>query len=174
MVLQIAPDARTLQHGFDAQRSKPVRGPDAGAVQHLYRSDRAGAENDLAFCIGLDDLSALNKAHAGGAAVLDDEAIDQHVLFKTQIGAAQYGFQKSARRRPASAALLVDMKIADALIIAGVEIRNFANPHFHRCVCHGVENFPGQPRRFDAPAAAYAMMRAVPEEMIFETSERRQ
>ena len=66
------------------------------------------------------------------------------------------------------------MKISDALIVPGVEIRNLANPHFDCGVRHGVENFPGQPRRFDAPAAAGAVMFAVAEEMIFEALERGQ
>ncbi len=43
MVLQIAPDALPVEHGLDPERRQPLRRPDAGAMQHLYRSDRAGA-----------------------------------------------------------------------------------------------------------------------------------
>ena len=60
-------------------------GPDAGAMQHLGRSDRAGAQDHFALGAGLDDLAALDEAHADRAAVLDDQAIDQHVLFQPQI-----------------------------------------------------------------------------------------
>ena len=126
MVLQIAPDARPVEHGFDPERRQPVGRPDAGAVQHLDRSDRAGAQDHFALGARLDHLAALDEAHADGAAVLDDQAVDQHVRFQPQIGAVQHRLQKAARRRPASPALLVDVEIADALIVAGVEIRRCA------------------------------------------------
>ena len=132
MVLQIAPDARTVEHGLDAERRQPFRRPNAGAVQHLDRSDRAGAQDHFALGAGLDGFAALDEAHADGAAVLDDQAVDQHVLFEPQIGARQGGLQKTARRRPAASALLVDVEIADALIVAGVEIREFSEFPFAR------------------------------------------
>ncbi len=66
------------------------------------------------------------------------------------------------------------MEIADALIVAGVEIRNFPDAHFRRGVADRVQNGPGQSRRLDPPAAAGAMMLAVPEEMILQPPERRQ
>ena len=116
----------------------------------------------------------LAETHAGGAAVLDDEAIDQHVLFKAQIGAMQSGLQKTPRRRPAASALLVDVEIADAFIVAGVEIRNFPDSHLFRRVADRVQNGPGQPRRFDPPAAADAVMLAFAQKVIFEPAERGQ
>ena len=39
MVLQIAPDARLVEHDIDAERRQPVGRADAGPVQHLRRSD---------------------------------------------------------------------------------------------------------------------------------------
>ena len=143
-------------------------------MQHLYRSDRAGAQDHFALGAGLDGFAALHEAHAGGAAVLDDQAIDQHVLFEPQIGTLQCGLQKTARGRPAASALLVDVEIADALIVAGVEIRNSSDPHFFRGIADRVQNGPGQPRRFDPPAAAGAVMLALAEKMIFQPPERGQ
>ena len=81
MVLQIAPDALAVEHGLDSERRQPVRGPDPGAMQHLDRSDRAGAQDHFAAGARLDHFAALAEAHAGGAAVLDDQAIDHHVRF---------------------------------------------------------------------------------------------
>ena len=171
MVLQVAADAGPVEHGIDAERRKPVGRPDAGAMQHLRRTDRAGAQDDFALGAGLDDLAALHEAHADGAAVLDDQLVDQHVLFQPQVGAVQHRLEEAARRRPASAALLVDVEIARAFIVAGVEIGNALDAHFLGGIADRVENGPGQPRRLDPPAAADAVMLALAEEMIFEPPE---
>src|SRR5215213_6605828 len=98
MILQIAPDALSVEHRRDAERRKPFRRSEAGAVQHLYRSDRTGAQDYLAFGAGLDGFTALNETHTDGAPLLEDEAIDQHVFFEPQIGALQCWFQKASRR----------------------------------------------------------------------------
>ena len=174
MVLQIAPDARPVEHGFDPERRQPFRRPDAGAVQHLDRSDRAGAQDHFAFGARLDHFAALHEAHADGAAVLDDQAVDQHVLFQPQIGAVQYRLQEAARRRPAAAALLVDVEIADALIVAGVEIGDAPDTHLFGGVADRVEDRPGQPRRLDPPAAAGAVVLALAQKMILQPAERGQ
>ena len=174
MVLQIAPDALAVEHASDPKRRQPVRRPDAGAVQYLRRADRAGAHDDFALGAGLDHLAALHEAHADRTAVLDHQPVDQHVLFKPQIGTLQCGLEKTPRRRPAPAALLVDVEIADAFIVAGVEIRNLANSHFLRGVADRVEDGPGQSRRLDPPAAAGAVVLALAEKMILQPPERRQ
>ena len=174
MVLQIAPDALLVEHDIDAERRQPVGRSDAGPVQHLRRSDRSRAQNDFALGAGLDHLAALHEAHADGAAVLDDQPVDQHVLFQPQIAAVQHRLEEAARRRPAPAALLVDVEIAGAFIVAGVEIGNALDAHFLGGVADRVENVPGQPRRLDAPAAAGAVMFALAEEMILQPLEQRQ
>src|SRR5258706_7299301 len=112
-------------------------------MQHLCRSDRAGAQDHLAFCAGLDYFAASREAHADGAAVLDDEAIDQHVLCEMQIRTLQRGLQKTSRRRPAAATLLVDVEIANTLIVAGGEIRNLPDAHFLRRISDCVQDGPG-------------------------------
>src|SRR5258707_7040979 len=68
MVLQIAPDALAVEHDVDAERDEPVGGTNAGTVQHLGRSDRAGTENDLTLRAGLDKVVTPEEAHADGAA----------------------------------------------------------------------------------------------------------
>ncbi len=120
------------------------------------------------------EFVALIEAHADGAAVLDDEPVDQHVLFQPQIGTVQHGFQKPPRGGPAPSALLVDVEIADAFIVAGVEIGDPPNPHLLGGIADGVQNFPGQPRRLDPPAAAGAMVFAGAQEMILQPQEVRQ
>src|SRR5216684_613968 len=66
------------------------------------------------------------------------------------------------------------MEIADTFVIAGVEVRNFADSHFFRGVADRVENGPGQSWSLDPPAAACAMMLAFAEKMILQPPERRQ
>ncbi|MEH2516202.1 hypothetical protein V1279_001775 [Bradyrhizobium sp. AZCC 1610] len=99
--------------------------------------------------------------------------VDQHMLFQPQVIAVQHRLEKAARRRPAAAALLVDVEIAHPFIVAGVEIRNAPDAHFLGGVADRVENGPGQPRRLDPPAAAGAVMFALAEEMILQPPEQR-
>src|SRR5204862_7725122 len=109
----------------------PVRRADAGAMQQLDRSDRAGAQDDFALRAGLEDLATPEKSHADGAPILDDETVGQHLFFQAQIGAAERGFQKTARRRPAPPALLVDVEIADPFVVAGLAVGDSRNCHFY-------------------------------------------
>jgi len=85
-------DAVAVEHDIDAERGEPVRRADAGAMQQLDRSDRAGAQDDFALRTGLENLATADKSHANGAPVLDDETVDQHLLFQAQIRAAERGF----------------------------------------------------------------------------------
>src|SRR3974390_1573582 len=111
MILKISPDALPIEDAFDAKRSKPFGGSDAGAVQDLRRADRARAQDHFAPGAGPQGFAVSFQAHAGGAALLDDQAIHQHVLFEMQIGTTKCGLEEAARRRPAASALLVDVKI---------------------------------------------------------------
>src|SRR5262249_31069550 len=75
---------------------------------------------------------------------------------------------------PAPPALLVDMEIADAFVVAGIEVGDLPDPHLLRGLADRVQDFPRQPRRLDTPAAACAVMLAFPEKMILQPPERRQ
>ncbi len=174
MVLQIAPDALPVEDDLDPERRQPVRRSDAGAMQHLNRSDRASAQDHFAAGASLDNLATLAEAHPDGAPLLDNQAIGQHVRLKTQIGTVQGGLQETPCRRPAASALLVDVEIADAFIVAGIEIRNFPDSHFFRRFADRVEHCPGQPRCLDPPAAADAVKRALAQKMILKPPECRQ
>src|SRR4029077_13978653 len=174
VILKISPDALPIEDAINPERSKPFGGRDAGAVQALRRADRARAQDHFAPGAGLHDFAADLEAHAGRAALFDDQAIDQHVRFETQIGAIKRGLEEAARRRPAASALLVDVKIADPFIVARVEIRNLANSHLFGRFSDRVQNRPRQARGSDPPAAADAMVLAFAEEMIFEAAEGRQ
>src|SRR5215213_7419667 len=123
MILQITPDTLSIQHRRNAELRQPFRGSYARPVQHLYRSDRARAQDYLALRARLHRFTSLHEPHPHGASLLEHEPIDQHIFFEPQIGPLQSRLQKAARRRPAPSALLIDMEITDALIVAGVEVR---------------------------------------------------
>src|SRR5690349_24011890 len=84
----------------------------------------------------------------------------------------QHRLEESARRRPASSAFLVDVKIADALVVAGVEVDCGRYAVLDRGVAEGIENVPMQPHLFHAPFAARRML-PVAEEMIDMTAKKR-
>src|SRR5260370_399288 len=94
-------------------------------------------------------MVAPSRCRSAAAAILDDRAVDEDVLFQPQIKAVQCGLQEAARRGPAAAALLVDVEIACPLVVAGVEIRNPPDSHLFGGVADRVQDCPGQPRRLD-------------------------
>ena len=104
-------------------------------------------------CRGFDDLSFALKPDSRGAFAVEDQLVDIGMGDQAQIGAAERGLEKAPRRRPAQPALLVHMKISDAFIIAGVEVRGLRNSHLDRRVAHSVQDIPAQPGRFDPPFA---------------------
>lgn len=171
MVLQIASHAGPVHHDVDAERREPLGRSDAGAMQDLDRADRAGGEDHLALGARLDGLAVLDEAHADGTALLDDQAVDQHMLLEPQVGPLQCGLEEAARRGPAPAALLVDVEITRALVVAGVEIRDALDAHLLCGIADCVENGPGQPRRLDAPAAADTVMLARSKKVVLQSLE---
>ena len=92
-------------------------------------------------------------------------------VIRRRLGRLQGGLEKAPRRRPAQPALLVHMEIADAFIVAGVEIRSLRNPHLHRRFANGIQNIPAQPRRLDPPLAFRSMMFGIAEKMIVQALE---
>src|SRR3974377_806853 len=70
------------------------------------------------------------------------ETLNQTASFQPQIPSMQHRLEEAARRRPAAPALLVDVKVADALIVAGVEIVDCGNAVLDRSVAKRLEGFP--------------------------------
>ena len=96
---------------------------------------------------------------------------DRHVGLQPQIGAMQHRFQKAPRRRPAPAALLVDVKIIAAFIVAGVEIGVLGNADFLGGFDDRIQNVPAHPGRFHTQLAVAAVMLAVAQEMTVKLAE---
>src|ERR1700734_3870288 len=85
-------------------------------------ADGARREDDFAAAARAALPSVLAPPHAGGAQSVEREAGDEASGFKAQIGARQHRLEKAGRRRPPSPALLVDVEIAGAFVVACVEI----------------------------------------------------
>ena len=82
----------------------------------------------------------------------------------------QRRLEKAARRRPAPAALLVDVEIAGAFVVAGVEIVDLDAGLLGR-VAEGVEQVPAHARMLDPPFAADRVMLAGAEEVMLVLAE---
>src|SRR5665647_589356 len=108
----------------------------------MRRADRTGRQNHLAAATRAAQGPVLPPAHAGGAAAREFQALDQTAGFEPEVFPMQHWLEKAARGGPAPAKLLVDVEIADAFVVAGVEIVHRRNAILDRCGAEGVENFP--------------------------------
>ena len=111
--------------------------------------------------------TALPPAHADGAAAVEHHALDQTAGLQPQIGAMQRRLEEGARRRPAPAALLVDVKGAAPFVVAGVEVHDRFDVGLLGRPAERIEQIPSHARRLDAQLAADAMRGALAEEVIF-------
>src|SRR5580698_546193 len=99
---------------------------------------------------------------------------DQAAGFQPQVGALEHRLEEGAGRRPAPAALLVDVEGTDALVVAAVEVGDGFDAGLFGGGTEGIEQVPAHPRRRDVPLAADRMGLAHAEEMIFVAPEIRQ
>lgn len=157
MVLQILADARQFMHHRDAvagerRRARHPTIPKSAAS----RSRPRGSENHLA-------APAPRLAVPSPACRTPTARLSSNKYFhlragdERQIGAVQHRLEKAARRAPASAALLVHLKIGRAKIVARIEVLRPGNADFLGRVEHRVENFPARARLLDAPLSARAV-----------------
>src|SRR6185312_9979579 len=93
----------------------------------MRRADGAGRQDDLAAAARRPHGAVLAPAHACDTTAGELQALDHAAGFEPKILPMQHGFEESACRRPAPAALLVDVEIADALVVAGVEVTRGRN-----------------------------------------------
>src|SRR4249919_3757775 len=90
-------------------------------------ADRAGSKNDLTAATGTAQLTTLSPTHPRGALSVQFKSLDEAARFEAKVGPVQHGLQKAARRRPASTALLIDVEITDAVVIASVGVLDGRN-----------------------------------------------
>src|ERR1700730_1649081 len=174
MILQIGADAGPVEHDWNAKLLQLLRRTDAGQHHDLRRADRAGGEDDFTTAARRPRLSALGPAHAGGTPAVEHDAFGQAAGFEPQIGAFERRLEEGTRRRPAPAALLVDVEGADAFVVAAVEVGNGFDAGLFGGGAKGIEQVPAHPRRRHVPLAADRVRLAFAEEMIFVALEIRQ
>ena len=172
MVLQILADAGSIEQRCNSMLRQVRPGPDGRQHQQLRRADRARRQDHLAAAFRTSQHTILPPAHAGRTFPCEVDAFGEAAGFKPEILPVQHRLQETARGGPAPAHLLIDVEIADAFVVAGVEVRDGRDAVLVRRFATSVENFPGQPRLLDAPFAALCVMPAL-EKMIDVLAEER-
>jgi hypothetical protein len=163
VVLQVGADARQLVPRRHAHRGQLGAVADARHLQDLHRADRTGAEDELAPCRGPNPLSVLQQLDAVAAQHAVSIALQLQLRRlrtgpEREVGPAHADrAQEGLGRIPAPAALLVDLEVAHAVVVAAVEVGAGRQPGLHRGLGPGVEQVPAQALLLDAPLAAGAV-----------------
>src|SRR5579875_1207707 len=166
MILQVLADAGERMHHGDTVLLQQRRRPDAGQLEQMRRADRAGGEDKLAADRGVCQSALMGEFDADDALVRKADAGGLGSGENAQIAAVAHRLQKRLCRVPAHAALLVDRKVAAALVVAAIEIVGLGNAQFRRRLAKGVEDLPGKPHALDAPFAADPVKRVGAADMI--------
>ena len=117
MVLQVAPDARACRARRRC-RAAPSQsaGPTPESCRICGRADRAGRTGSPRPCVRASTTSPSWRNRTPTARPpSNDQPFDQHAGLQPQIRPVEHRLEEAARRRPAPAALLVDVEIADAV-----------------------------------------------------------
>ena len=159
MVLQVFADLRAGMHDFDAVFLQESAAPDARQFEDVRRPDGARGQHDLAPRRDALHPPAALIFNPADAPVLDQQAahLCPHAQFK--IVARKDRLQEGLCSVPANAALLVDDKIARALVIAAIEIVRARDAGLPGRGLEGVQDRPAHARLFHPPFAARAMQR---------------
>src|ERR1700746_3419039 len=83
----------------------------------------------------------------------------------------KYRLQEDARRRPAKATLLIDVKVTGARIVPGIEVRRHRDTHLDGRLRHVVKYIPLHAGSFDTPLATDSMMLRFAQKMIVKALE---
>ena len=125
---RLAPTPGSSCRRCHAQRRSRCARADARQLQDLHRADRAGAEDHLALRHRLHALAVLHRLDAAAARRAVAVALEQQPRHlragpQREVGAARARrSQEGLGRVPAPAALLVDLEVAHAFVVAAVEV----------------------------------------------------
>ena len=152
--------------------------PDAGQLEKLRRTDRARRKNHLAAHRGRGIGAIEPELHAGDLFLAVDRRHGQllglGVGRHRQVLAMGDRLQETFRGIPAHPPALVDLEIANAFVVAAVEIAAFGDPRLLGGIGEGVKNLPAQTLFLDPPLAALAMQVRAALKVIFRALEQRQ
>ena len=157
MVLQITANPGQVMNHLDADVAKRRRRADAGQLEQLRGADGAGRQHHLATGGGVHRPAVTPKIDAHHAPVANYQAGRLRLGHHRQIGAPARRLQKTFGGAPAHTLLLVNLKIANPLVGAAVEIGHLGDTGFLGGVGEGVEDFPADRDILDPPFATLAM-----------------
>jgi hypothetical protein len=160
VVLQVRTDSGTRHARRDAVALQQLGRADTRQLQQLRRADRAGGQHHLArgphrLC-GCAVAHHLDTACTRRGAVMPQQAAHVRAGPHLQVAALAHRAQECLVRIPAPAGALVDLEIADAFVVAAVEIALRRDPGLLRREREGVEHLPRQALPFDAVFATGA------------------
>ena len=162
VVLEVAADLGLVDQHVDPVAAELVARADAGEHQQLRRLVGAGAEDDL-----LRRLQRGRRAVDDGLDARCARAVEQHAGHERhrdqrQVRARQRGVEVGHRGRAAHAVALRHLVAADAVLLAGVEVLDLAEPGRRGGVDEGVrERVHGvRVRDGQRPAGAVELRRA--------------
>src|SRR5690348_7230546 len=151
--------------------AKCAAGPTPDSI-NICGEPMAPAASTISATLGAARHAVLPPAHTGGAAARELDRLDQATGLQFQILSVEDRLQKTPRRRPAPPTPLVDVEIADALVVAGVEVADRGDAVLDRRAPERLKDLPRQPLLLDAPLAALAVLLAL-DEMIDVPAEER-
>ncbi len=176
MVLQVAPTLPAPGGPGMPQAERNSPGPHAGALQDFHRTDGTGAEIPSRLAARLTEASILPIAESTAARRPSKISVSARTpgFSILQIAAVPHRIEESLRaadqRRPR---LLVDVEIAGAFIVAGVEIVQPGNAHFPGRVGNAIQHIPPHAAARKPALARGAMMLAVAAEIRWSSRRRR-
>ena len=153
---------KLVRHG-DAMPCQQRRRTDTRELQQLRRADCAGRQHHRASCAQRLHAAVVAAALDAGrrqravTASLEQHALHHRAGAHLQVAPALHRPQEGLAGIPAHAALLVDLEVADAFVVAAVEVIGGRDAGLLRGERKGVEQFPRQALALDAPLAGVAM-----------------
>src|SRR5262245_41698377 len=160
VVVQIGAYPRLVEDDRNPKTRQLRRRPHAGKHHNMRRTDCAGGKYHFTAALGTPQLAVLAPAYRRRSLSIQFHRFDKAAGFEPEVRPVQDRLQESACGRPASAAFLVHVKIANAFVIAGIEILDRRDSVLVCCSAERVENLPVETRVLHAPLAADAMMLA--------------
>ena len=155
MILQVLAHRRVAQH-VDAHILQQRARTDSRKLQDLRAAYGAGRQHDLGRAQNLR-LAVGHHLQPGGAAALEDHAPHMHAGHHRQVRALHRRAQEGAGQRVPPAVLLVDAEIADAFVVAAVEIVTGGDADCLRGAGEIVQHLPAQALPVHAPRAIAGM-----------------
>ncbi len=178
MVLEILADAGCIAHDRDAGCLQRGARTHARQLQDLRRAHRASGEQGFAVCFGSPFLAAAGKLHAAAhwtvLALFDNQALHMATGHDGQVFASRDRLQKSLGRVQANAAILIDVEIGAAGIVAAIEISGLANTGLLRRVAECIEDWPRHALLFNPPFATGSVHGAAAAVIILDLGEQGQ